>query len=117
MNGAEATHGRPGGKLIVRTHPHESQPALVLAVTDNGEGIPDENLPKIFDPFFTTKPEGKGVGLGLAVAYGIVIAHGGEVAVTSRLGEGTTFTVTLPLKSAEGAEVMIGAGAPAAEKV
>jgi signal transduction histidine kinase len=63
---------------------------------DNGEGIPPENLAKIFDPFFTTKPEGKGTGLGLAVVYGIVEAHGGEIDVKSEVGEGTTFTITLP---------------------
>ncbi len=66
---------------------------------DTGEGIAPENLSKIFDPFFTTKPEGKGVGLGLAVLYGIVKAHEGEVEVTSQRNEGTTFTVTLPLRS------------------
>ncbi len=63
----------------------------------NGDGIPAEILPKIFDPFFTTKEEGKGVGLGLAVVYGIVDAHGGEIDVKSTMGEGTTFTVRLPL--------------------
>jgi two-component system, NtrC family, sensor kinase len=67
-----------------------------MRVSDNGEGIPAEQLPHIFDPFFTSKEEGKGVGLGLAVVYGIVEAHGGEIEVVSRPGEGTTFTVTLP---------------------
>ena len=57
---------------------------MELSVQDNGEGIAPENLSKIFDPFFTTKPEGKGVGLGLAVLYGIVKAHEGEVEVTSQ---------------------------------
>ena len=70
---------------------------MELRVQDTGEGIAPENLSKIFDPFFTTKAEGKGVGLG--VLYGIVKAHEGEVEVTSRRNEGTTFTVTLPLKS------------------
>jgi two-component system, NtrC family, sensor kinase len=69
-----------------------------LTVSDNGEGIPPENLAKIFHPFFTTKPEGKGVGLGLAVTYGIVEAHGGDIEVESKVGEGTTFTVSLPLE-------------------
>jgi signal transduction histidine kinase len=71
---------------------------VLLTVSDNGEGIPKENLAKIFDPFFTTKPEGKGVGLGLAVSYGIVEAHGGDIEVRSKVGEGTTFTVSLPLE-------------------
>ena len=69
-------------------------------VSDNGEGIAPENLAKIFHPFFTTKPEGKGVGLGLAVSYGIIEAHGGDIEVTSKVGEGTTFTVSLPLAAA-----------------
>jgi two-component system, NtrC family, sensor kinase len=71
---------------------------VMLTVSDNGEGITPENLTKIFDPFFTTKSEGKGVGLGLAVSYGIVQAHGGDIEVKSQVGEGTTFTVTLPLE-------------------
>ena len=78
---------------------------------DTGEGIAPENLSKIFDPFFTTKAEGKGVGLGLAVLYGIVKAHEGEVEVVSQRNQGTTFTVTLPLKSrtttAEAREVQV----------
>ena len=69
-----------------------------LLVADNGEGIPPENLAKIFDPFFTTKSEGKGVGLGLAVSYGIIQAHGGDIEVKSEVGEGATFTVSLPLE-------------------
>ncbi|MGC4048966.1 MAG: archaemetzincin family Zn-dependent metalloprotease [Paludibaculum sp.] len=60
-----------------------------MTVRDNGEGISPENISKIFDPFFTSKPEGKGVGLGLAVIYGIVQAHDGEIDVKSTLGEGS----------------------------
>jgi signal transduction histidine kinase len=80
--------------------------SVELCVQDTGEGIAPENLSTIFDPFFTTKAEGKGVGLGLAVLYGIVKAHEGEIEVISQRNEGTTFTVTLPLKSqANAAEV------------
>ncbi len=77
---------------------------VFLRVADDGEGIPPEVLPKIFDPFFTTKPEGKGVGLGLAVTYGIIQAHQGEIEVESQPGKGTTFTITLPLRKAPVAE-------------
>ena len=64
---------------------------------DNGDGIPEEYLAKIYDPFFTTKGEGKGVGLGLAVVYGIVESHGGDIEVETKVGEGTTFSVELPV--------------------
>ena len=97
MNAAEATQGQEAGCVTVRTWRDGEGNSIMFSVADNGEGIPEENLPKIFDPFFTTKPDGKGVGLGLAVLYGIVHSHGGEVTVQSNVGEGTTFTVTLPI--------------------
>jgi signal transduction histidine kinase len=59
-------------------------------------GIPKEDLPHIFEPFFSTKKEGKGTGLGLSIAYGIVERHGGDIAVESEPGRGTTFALTLP---------------------
>jgi signal transduction histidine kinase len=99
LNGAQAMQSRGGGRLTIRTRLIAEDGAAELSVQDNGEGIAPENVSKIFDPFFTTKVEGKGVGLGLAVLYGIVKAHEGEVEVASRLNEGTTFTVSLPLKS------------------
>ncbi|MGC2357030.1 MAG: ATP-binding protein [Candidatus Acidiferrum sp.] len=99
LNGAQAMQSQGGGKLTIRTRLLEDGNNVELCVQDTGEGIAPENLHKIFDPFFTTKADGKGVGLGLAVLYGIVKAHEGEVEVTSKRNEGTTFTVTLPLKS------------------
>ena len=99
LNAAQATQPKGKGRVAVRTR--ATADAVLLTVEDDGEGIPQENLAKIFDPFFTTKPEGKGVGLGLAVLYGIVQAHGGEVEVASTTGVGTTFTVSLPLTQAE----------------
>ena len=98
LNGAQAMQPRGGGQLTIRTRLAD-QDSVDLCVQDTGEGVAPENLSKIFDPFFTTKAEGKGVGLGLAVLYGIVKAHEGEVEVTSQRDVGTTFTVTLPLKS------------------
>ena len=65
-------------------------------VSDTGPGISPEHLDQIFDPFFTTKEAGKGTGLGLAIVYGIVEKHGGYIEVSSKLGEGTTFSVFLP---------------------
>ena len=68
-----------------------------IKVSDNGCGIPKENLSKIFDPFFTTKGQ-KGTGLGLAVIWGIIDNHNGRITVDSEFGNGTTFTIRLPLE-------------------
>jgi signal transduction histidine kinase len=84
-----------GGRLTLHTYAQDAQ--VKLEVKDTGIGIPPENIGKIFTPFFSTKPEIKGVGLGLAVAYGIVQRHNGKIEVTSRPGEGTVFTVSLPI--------------------
>lgn len=74
----------------------ESQ--MLIAITDNGPGIPDEIKDKIFQPFFTTKDTGKGTGLGLSLAYDIVRAHGGELTMESELSKGTEFFILLPIK-------------------
>jgi two-component system, NtrC family, sensor kinase len=70
---------------------------LLIAVKDNGNGIPDEIKNKIFQPFFTTKPTGQGTGLGLSLSYDIVKAHGGELKVDTKKDEGTVFIVQLPI--------------------
>ena len=72
--------------------------AVWIAIADTGKGIPAELMTRIFDPFFTTKPVGKGTGLGLSVSYGIVEKHGGHIDVDSTPGQGTTFTIHLPIK-------------------
>jgi PAS domain S-box-containing protein len=72
---------------------------LLIEVTDNGKGIPESHLPKIFEPFFTTKQVGEGTGLGLWVSYGIIKSFQGEIGVESVEGQGTTFTIRLPLYS------------------
>jgi two-component system NtrC family sensor kinase len=99
LNGAQAMQPKGGGTLTLRTRLVDQGTNVELLVQDTGEGIAPENLSKIFDPFFTTKADGKGVGLGLAVLYGIVKAHDGEVEVASQRNVGTTFTITVPLKS------------------
>jgi two-component system NtrC family sensor kinase len=82
----------------------QSGEAAAIAVQDNGTGISPENLNRIFDPFFTTKPEGEGTGLGLSVSYGIISNHAGRISVESKLGEGTTFMVLLPVHPGEEAK-------------
>jgi signal transduction histidine kinase len=69
-----------------------------ISVRDSGTGISPEHLKRIFDPFFTTKQEGEGTGLGLSVSYGIIANHGGRIEVESELGEGTQFSIVLPLR-------------------
>ena len=71
---------------------------ISISVKDNGNGIPKHILDKIFQPFFTTKPTGQGTGLGLSLAYDIVKAHGGELKVETKEGEGSTFTILIPVE-------------------
>ncbi len=95
-NAAQATP-EEGGVISVRTY--QPDPGRVaIEIADNGHGIPEDVLPKIFDPFFTTKEVGKGTGLGLSITYKIVESHGGRIDVQSKVGVGTKFTVTLPVK-------------------
>jgi len=95
VNAAEAIHG--GGTLTIATSVASDQKSILVEFTDTGEGIPEENLTRIFDPFFTTKDVGKGTGLGLATSYGIIEGHGGKIGVKSKVGEGSTFTIELPI--------------------
>jgi len=99
MNGVEAM-GK-GGLLTVEARMDPREGFVQLSVSDTGCGIPEENLSQIFEPFFTTKEEAKGVGLGLAVVYGIITRHGGSIEVESRVGEGTTFRISLPCASGQ----------------
>ncbi|MGE5233798.1 MAG: sensor histidine kinase [Acidobacteriota bacterium] len=94
INALEATPA--GGAVTIRAQADRAGDGVVLEVQDTGRGIPPEILDHIFEPFFTTKEQASGVGLGLAIAYGIVERHGGRVDVDSRLGEGTVFRVHLP---------------------
>ena len=97
LNAMDAMNSR--GVLTVRTrrNPQRSDEILVEFV-DTGTGIRQEDLPKIFEPFFTTKQQGRGTGLGLSVAYGIVEEHRGRIEVESQMGVGTNFKVFLPVK-------------------
>ena len=71
-----------------------------IKIKDNGSGIPKNIVDKIFQPFFTTKPTGLGTGLGLSLSYDIIKAHGGEIRVETKEGEGAEFIIELPLTTA-----------------
>src|SRR5205807_2402443 len=87
---------RPVRRIRVGARAVAESGAVEVFIADSGHGIPDENLRRIFDPFFTTREVGEGTGLGLSICYGIVRDHGGQIAVESRVGQGTTFKVLLP---------------------
>jgi signal transduction histidine kinase len=89
-----------GGELFIRTAANDK--ILQIEIADSGTGIHSEDIKKIFDPFFTTKPAGKGTGLGLAVCYGIITAHGGRIEVSNFDSTGTKFTINLPLNEKAG---------------
>jgi two-component system NtrC family sensor kinase len=95
INAAEAMEGR--GVLRLSTKFDAATQAIEVTFADTGPGITEENLKRIFSPFFTTKDAGHGVGLGLAISYGIVKDHKGNITVQSGPGGGAVFTVTLPV--------------------
>ena len=92
-----AVQAMPKGGTL-RVNLSQTNGVAAIAIQDTGTGIPPEIMNRIFDPFFTTKPEGEGTGLGLSVSYGIVSHHDGRIEVDSEIGEGTTFTVLLPVR-------------------
>ncbi|MEE4356763.1 MAG: ATP-binding protein [Desulfococcaceae bacterium] len=95
MNAIHAICGK--GSIRIRTVYESRENRVLIRLKDTGYGIEKKNLTKIFDPFFTTKPTGEGTGLGLAVSYGIIKNHGGEILAESEMGKGTEFTIILPL--------------------
>jgi signal transduction histidine kinase len=94
-NAIEATEGKPGTVRLFATA-DENDAHVRMTVTDEGHGIPPEARDKVFQPFFTTKSLGRGTGLGLPIAYGIVKMHGGRIWFDSEQGHGTTFFIELP---------------------
>jgi signal transduction histidine kinase len=95
INAAEAM--TDGGALSLTTCFGLNEKYIEIEVKDSGHGISIEDMDRIFNPFFTTKDVGHGVGLGLAISYGIVKEHNGEIDVESEIGKGTTFIVSLPV--------------------
>ncbi len=95
LNAAEAMEGT--GQLRVETLPSDNGCGILIRISDTGPGIPEDALPHVFEPFFTTKEQGKGTGLGLSLAYGIIENHSGRIWAESKIGEGTIFTIELPM--------------------
>lgn len=85
------------GTITIRSRLYDAD-TVCIEISDTGSGIAPEHLNRIFEPFFTTKPVGKGTGLGLSLSYGIIQRHHGRIEVDSRLGEGTTFRLLLPIQ-------------------
>ncbi len=98
IQAVESADRPEGGRVMVRAR--EIGDEVSIAVSDNGEGIVPQDLPRLFDPFFTTKVVGEGTGLGLSISHGIVTGHGGRIDVSSEPGVGSTFTVVLPRRPA-----------------
>jgi signal transduction histidine kinase len=95
-NAAQAMEPKEGGVLRIETSLSTKEPGVMVKIKDSGIGIPEEDIPRLFEPFFTTRKR-KGVGLGLSVVYGIIQDHGGSIYVKSKVGEGATFSVKLPI--------------------
>ena len=88
-----------GGYLNIAAKCNEDKSSVSVIVTDDGGGIPEDDMKRIFDPFFSTKTKKGGTGLGLSITYGLIQKIGGKIDVESEVGKGTSFTVTLPLKN------------------
>ncbi|MEL6719206.1 MAG: ATP-binding protein [Bacteroidota bacterium] len=95
-NAIQAVEGEGKGSIGISTQLSDEQ--VVVKIKDNGSGMQEEVLQKIFEPFYTTKEVGKGIGLGLSISYNIVQQHEGDIQVESQVGEGTTFSILLPLE-------------------
>jgi signal transduction histidine kinase len=98
VNAAQAVKSEGEVRISTRV---EGQ-AVVVVISDNGCGIPADQLHKIFDPFFTTKPVGEGTGLGLSIIYGIIEKHGGSITAESEEGSGARFTISIPISTNAG---------------
>ena len=94
MNAAQAMPG--GGKILIKTG--RGNQYVFISITDTGVGIKEEDLEKIFEPFFTTKEKEQGTGLGLSLCKRLIEANAGKIEVESKVGEGTTFTIMIPIK-------------------
>lgn len=105
-NAIDALAGQPNARISIRVEALENPPVRVsVGIEDNGHGMSDEQLAQVFEPFFTTKPMGQGLGLGLAISYSLACDIGAELSVSSETGNGTRFTLILPITNTTGAEL------------
>ena len=106
VNGAHAIRDRfkegTKGNLVVSSRHYPDHDCVIIAIADNGGGIPQEVQTRIFEPFFTTKEVGVGTGQGLAIAHNVIVkSHGGQIWFDSKDGQGTTFYIKLPMTQPE----------------
>ena len=94
VNASEAV--LENGEIVISTRNPDAD-SILIDISDNGLGVPEDDIPHIFEPFFSTKHDTSGIGLGLAIVHGIVKSHTGKIEVKSELGKGTTVSITLPL--------------------
>jgi two-component system NtrC family sensor kinase len=94
VNSSEAV--LENGEIVISTNNPDTE-SIVFEITDNGIGMPEDDIPNIFQPFFSTKHDTSGIGLGLAIVHGIIKSHNGKIEVKSELGKGTTISITLPI--------------------
>lgn len=107
-NAIDAVTGRPNARIEVRVKQLDTSPEkAALSIEDNGHGMTDDQLGQVFEPFFTTKPMGEGLGLGLAISYSLACDIGAELTVSSKVGQGTCFTLILPTTNTDNE---VGAG-------
>lgn len=94
--------GAGGGNIIIKTYQDTETKSVILEISDNGIGIPEQNLPRLFEPFFTTNDVGEGTGLGLALIYNIIQNHNGKMSVDSQVNAGATFKIAFPANKKQG---------------
>ncbi len=97
MGGAKKIFKDSGGVIIIRSEYLLGSNYIYIYIIDNGVGIPQDVINRIFEPFFTTKDVGEGTGLGLSIVFSIIEKHRGAIEVKSKVNEGTTFKISLPV--------------------
>jgi signal transduction histidine kinase len=100
LNAIETTE--PGGKITINSRFASKADMVEITVSDTGKGISEEDVDRIFEPFYTTGESG--TGLGLAITHGIIEQHGGTIEVESKMGQGTSFLIRLPLDSGDNSD-------------